>query len=233
MEATHPYVPASLDLPGYVAPEHGPLALCALMGVAVASVLALAYTILRHRVRGTELATALWFVLCGTMHCTFELYFVVHFRNLSARRDVVASMWKEYAKSDSRYMMGSSEGFAAPAAAVLAQEASTVLVIGPLCWLAVYGVWTRRAAVRDLSQLAASVMHMQSVLLYFGAELAAHEPSCRPEPRYFYGYFVGANLPWLAVPLALAASSAARMRAQMAIASASERGVQLKGPRKE
>ncbi|KAJ2271728.1 hypothetical protein J3F81_003350 [Coemansia sp. RSA 371] len=206
VEASHPYVPEWLDLAGYVAPEHGALELCAIMGTAVVLVLALAYTVLRRRVRGTELAAALWFVLCGTMHCTFELYFVLHYRGLAARRDVVASMWKEYAKSDSRYMQGGTGNFAP----VLAQEASTVFV-------------TRRSAVRELSQLAASVMHMQSVLLYFGAELLAREPSCRPEPQYFYVYFVGANLPWLVVPLVLATSSVTRMRAQMAIARAAEK----------
>ncbi|KAJ2164072.1 hypothetical protein GGH16_004733, partial [Coemansia sp. RSA 560] len=206
VEASHPYVPEWLDLAGYVAPEHGALELCAIMGTAVVLVLALACTVLRRRVRGTELAAALWFVLCGTMHCTFELYFVLHYRGLAARRDVVASMWKEYAKSDSRYMQGGTGNFAP----VLAQEASTVFV-------------TRRSAVRELSQLAASVMHMQSVLLYFGAELLAREPSCRPEPQYFYVYFVGANLPWLVVPLVLATSSVTRMRAQMAIARAAEK----------
>ncbi|KAJ2288262.1 hypothetical protein IW141_004459 [Coemansia sp. RSA 355] len=206
VEASHPYVPEWLDLAGYVAPEHGALELCAIMGTAVVLVLALACTVLRRRVRGTELAAALWFVLCGTMHCTFELYFVLHYRGLAARRDVVASMWKEYAKSDSRYMQGGTGNFAP----VLAQEASTVFV-------------TRRSAVRELSQLAASVMHMQSVLLYFGAELLAREPSCRPEPQYFYMYFVGANLPWLVVPLVLATSSVTRMRAQMAIARAAEK----------
>ncbi|KAJ2526141.1 hypothetical protein GGH19_002893 [Coemansia sp. RSA 1807] len=219
VEASHPYVPEWLDLAGYVAPEHGALELCAIMGTAVVLVLALACTVLRRRVRGTELAAALWFVLCGTMHCTFELYFVLHYRGLAARRDVVASMWKEYAKSDSRYMQGGTGNFAP----VLAQEASTVFAVGPLCWLTVYAMWTRRSAVHELSQLAASVMHMQSVLLYFGAELLAREPSCRPEPQYFYMYFVGANLPWLVVPLVLATSSVTRMRAQMAIARAAEK----------
>ncbi|KAJ2433742.1 hypothetical protein IWW41_001885 [Coemansia sp. RSA 2522] len=136
VEASHPYVPEWLDLAGYVAPEHGALELCAIMGTAVVLVLALACTVLRRRVRGTELAAALWFVLCGTMHCTFELYFVLHYRGLAARRDVVASMWKEYAKSDSRYMQGGTGNFAP----VLAQEASTVFVVGPLCWLTVYAM---------------------------------------------------------------------------------------------
>ncbi|KAJ2310119.1 hypothetical protein IWW54_003363, partial [Coemansia sp. RSA 2705] len=215
----HPYLPTTLALPAYVPPEQSALALCAAMGAAVAAVLAAACVVLRRRgVSGGDLGAALWFVLSGSMHCTFELYYVVASScpgGIAARRDVAASLWKEYALSDSRYVAG--------AAAVRVQEAATVLVIGPLCWLAVAGICARRGCLRDLAQLAASVLHVQSVLLYYGAELAAPASACRPEPRYYYGYFVGANLPWLVVPLVLAARSAARISRQMAVAKRAEK----------
>ncbi|KAI9480070.1 hypothetical protein LPJ78_002404 [Coemansia sp. RSA 989] len=202
----HPYVPTALELPGYVAPEHSALALCLVMGVAVSVVTGAAYAVLRQRVRGGELAAGVWFAVSGSMHSTFELYYVAYARTLAARRDIVSSLWKEYAKSDSRYIAG--------AAVVRVQEAATVAVVGPLCWLALWGIWTRRGWARDIGQLAASVLHMQGVLLYYGAELVG-EPGCRPEAQYFYGYFVAANAAWLVVPLWLAGSSMARMAAQM------------------
>ncbi|KAJ2454127.1 hypothetical protein EV183_001729 [Coemansia sp. RSA 2336] len=203
----HPYVPTTLELPGYVAPEHSALTLCLVMGVAVSVVAGAAYAVLRQRVRGSELAAGVWFAVSGSMHSTFELYYVVYARTLAGRRDVVSSLWKEYAKSDSRYIAG--------ATVVRVQEAATVAVVGPLCWLALWGIWSRRGWARDIGQLAASVLHVQGVLLYYGAELVGSEPGCRPEALYFYGYFVAANAAWLVVPLGLAASSMARMAAQM------------------
>ncbi|KAJ2807929.1 hypothetical protein H4R21_000282 [Coemansia helicoidea] len=212
----HPYYPPSLELPGYVAPTRGAAALGLTMAAALGLLLAAADAALRRhrrRLARADRAAALWFVLCGALHCGFELYYLAHFRTLPATRDVVGEMWKEYAQSDSRYV--------AQSPVVRALETVTVAVVGPLCWAAAYGVWAGRAPVRHLAQLAASVLHVYSVVLYYGTELLAARAgrsSCRPEALYFVGYFVLANLPWLVVPAWLAAASAAHITRCMAAA---------------
>ncbi|KAJ2612217.1 hypothetical protein H4S08_002792 [Coemansia sp. RSA 1365] len=158
----------------------------------------------------------MWFVLCGSMHSGFELYYLVHFRSIAGTQDILGDMWKEYAKSDSRYLSQSSM--------VLALETITVTVIGPLCWGAAYGIWSRRLTVRYLCQLAASVLHLYSVLVYYGTELLSPESNCRPEAQYFLGYFVLANLPWVLVPLYLAISSTSRICHSMRVARQATRG---------
>ncbi|KAJ2717165.1 hypothetical protein H4R19_000109 [Coemansia spiralis] len=212
----HPYHPPSLELDGYVAPTHGAAALGLMMAAALAVLLAAADAALRRRhprLARADRAAALWFVLCGALHCGFELYYLAHFRTILATHDVVGQMWKEYAKSDSRYVAQSS--------VVRALETVTVAAVGPLCWTAAYGVWTERAATRHLAQLAASVLHAYSVVLYYGTELLAARAgrsSCRPEALYFVGYFLLANLPWLVVPVWLGVASATRITQWMAVA---------------
>ncbi|KAJ2434483.1 hypothetical protein GGF42_009217, partial [Coemansia sp. RSA 2424] len=195
----------SLELSGYVPPAQSPLALVSVMGGALGAVLACTYaTFSSRQVRGSALGrsdrlAAMWFVLCAALHCVYELYYLVHFRTLAATQDVLASTWKEYAKSDSRYL--------AQVPLVFALEAITVTVTGPLCLVAAYAIWTQSLGARHIAQLSASVLHLYSVALYFGTELVAAESNCRPEPLYYYGYFMAMNAPWVVVPLALAIQS--------------------------
>jgi len=147
-------------------------------------------------------ATATWFLLCGLLHVHFEGYFVKHRRALAGRTDVVAELWKEYTLSDSRYLV--QDDF------VVAIEALTVLFLGPLCLL------TFLAIVRDSpwvhpARLLACCCHVYGVLLYFVTASLQHNIHCRPEPLYFWGYYVGCNLPWLLVPAVLGWRSARAM----------------------
>ncbi|KAJ2082457.1 hypothetical protein H4R24_001556 [Coemansia sp. RSA 988] len=218
----HPYFPPSLELEGYIAPTWSASALLTTMGCAVGLLLATTYLAFsqKQHSRGplpvADVAAAMWFVLCGTMHTGFELYYLVHFRSIASTQDILGNMWKEYAKSDSRYLSQSSM--------VLTLETITVAVIGPLCWGAAYGIWSQRLAVRYLCQLTASMLHLYSVLLYYGTELLSPEPNCRPEALYFFGYFVLANLPWLLVPLYLAITSTSKICDSMRLAQHVTRG---------
>jgi len=49
-----------------------------------------------------------------------------------------------------------------------------------------------------------STAHLYGVALYYAtcyAEKLAHDISySRPEPLYFWGYYVGMNAPWVVVP---------------------------------
>lgn len=44
------------------------------------------------------------FSLAGTIHCVFEGYFVFNHQRMPLMQDFFGQLWKEYAKSDSRYM---------------------------------------------------------------------------------------------------------------------------------
>ncbi|KAJ2160161.1 hypothetical protein GGF46_002474 [Coemansia sp. RSA 552] len=213
--AVHPYYPRSLELDGYVEPSHGLGVLLATMGAAIAAVAGVTHAAFGWRgVTRADRMAAQWFAVNGALHMVFELYFLVHFDDMAGRRDIVGSLWKEYAKGDSRYLARSAQ--------VRMLETVTVGVVGPLCWAVVGAIWTRRAAVRDLAQLTASVLHVYSLALYGGTEVLGAESNSRPEALYYWGYFVGANAPWLVVPLWLAAGSGRRIMASQAAAGGSK-----------
>ncbi|KAJ2832977.1 hypothetical protein GGI24_001016 [Coemansia furcata] len=229
----HPYFPQSLELDGYTPPTQSPLALVSVMGSALGAILACTYALFAsRRIRGRALKrsdqlVAIWFVLCAALHCVYELYYLLHFRTLVVTQDILASTWKEYAKSDSRYL--------AQVPLVFALETITVTVTGPLClvsaygiWLkfltgplclvSAYGIWSQSLGVRHIAQLCASVLHLYSVGLYFGTEIIATESSCRPEALYYYGYFIAMNAPWGLVPLVLVTQSFGAISRGMRIA---------------
>ncbi|KAJ2818162.1 hypothetical protein FBU31_005975 [Coemansia sp. 'formosensis'] len=212
----HPYFPQSLELDGYTPPTQSPLALVSVMGSALGAILACTYALFAsRRIRGRALKrsdrlVAIWFVLCAALHCVYELYYLLHFRTLVVTQDILASTWKEYAKSDSRYL--------AQVPLVFALETITVTVTGPLCLVSAYGIWTQSLGVRHIAQLCASVLHLYSVGLYFGTEIIATESSCRPEALYYYGYFIAMNAPWGLVPLVLATQSFGAISRGMRIA---------------
>ncbi|KAI8326090.1 Emopamil-binding protein, partial [Martensiomyces pterosporus] len=210
----HPYYPESLVLDGYVEPTQSPLQLVLAIGGALALVLLASYALLfarkaSPRLRPSERAVCMWFVLCGSLHCVFELHYLLHFTTIQASTDLLSSMWKEYAKSDSRYL--------AQVPLVFALESITVCFVGPLCWLTVHHIHTN-APLRHVCQLAVSLLHVYSVVLYYGTEFVSAESSCRPEPLYYYGYFIAMNAPWLVVPLCLAIASARELCRGMAAA---------------
>ncbi|KAJ2553308.1 hypothetical protein EV175_002987, partial [Coemansia sp. RSA 1933] len=198
----HPYFPPTLELPGYTAPTHKTATLVSSMGACLAALLASTYCVLaakRHPITLPQRLTALWFVMCGALHSLFELYYLAHHKTLAQDQSVVADMWKEYALSDSRYLSASPM--------VRALESITVLATAPLCWIAAYAIWADLHAIRHLAQLSASLLHLYSVAIYFGTEFMGPASNCRPEPLYYYGYFIAMNAPWVLVPVLLGVSS--------------------------
>jgi cholestenol Delta-isomerase len=55
----------------------------------------------------------------GSLHCFFEGYFVTHYTRMGGAQDIFGQLWKEYARSDSRYL--TSDAF------VVSIEALTVV----------------------------------------------------------------------------------------------------------
>lgn len=48
------------------------------------------------------------FVTAGILHCFFEGYFITHHDRMGSTQDTLGQLWKEYAKSDSRYLVSDS-----------------------------------------------------------------------------------------------------------------------------
>ncbi|KAJ1883996.1 hypothetical protein LPJ66_010823 [Kickxella alabastrina] len=220
--SSHPYYPQSLVLDGFVAPTQSPATLLAAISTLIALLLLSTYLLLITKRPNLSLAdrlTTLWFVLCASLHCLFELYYLAHFSSLASTPDFVASLWKEYAKSDSRYL--------AQVPLVFALEFITVSVTGPLCLLTAWFVWCGGCA-RHICQLAACLLHLYSVVLYFGTEFMAKESNCRPEPVYYYVYLIAMNLPWVLVPLGLAVQSTKEIYTGMLVAKRATASLNVK-----
>ncbi|KAJ1796866.1 hypothetical protein LPJ75_007163, partial [Coemansia sp. RSA 2598] len=198
----HPYFPQSLVIQGYVEPEHTPARLLVSMALIVSLPLVslyLASKVYRPQLTLSDRLTMLWFFLSGSLHCLFELYYILNFSAIASNADFAASLWKEYAKSDSRYLAQN------PLVYVL--ESITVFIIGPLSLWTAWRIWQRSSIGRYLGQLAVSLVHVYSATLYFGTEFLAKESNCRPETVYFAVYLVAMNLPWIVVPFWLIAQS--------------------------
>ncbi|KAI9897264.1 hypothetical protein N3K66_008286 [Trichothecium roseum] len=140
--------------------------------------------------------SASWFALCGFLHCCFEGYFLLSRATLASSGGLFSQLWKEYALSDSRYLTGD--------VFTLCVEAITVTVWGPLSLAAAASV-VLGSPRRHFLQVVVSTAHLYGVALYYATnEVAAAATATsysRPEPLYYWVYYVGFNAPWAVVPL--------------------------------
>lgn len=87
---------------------------------------------------------------------------------------------------------------------MLAAEGVTVAVLGPLSYLLVYLVATG-SPYKTPVQVICSFGHLYSDTLYYVTSLIDFYikgiDHCRPEPFYFWVYYVGMNAAWIVVPL--------------------------------
>ncbi|KAK3302221.1 Emopamil-binding protein [Chaetomium strumarium] len=222
----HPYFPQDAVIPGYVLNTTGlPLILSAfgaVVGVFVLGCIALSKQY-NPTLRRADQLTVGWFALCGFLHCFFEGYFVLHHASVPSSQSLFAQLWKEYGLSDSRYL--TSDPF------MLCIETLTVLTWGPLSLAT--AVLTARSRPREqgtrhLLQAVVCVGHLYGVALYYGtcgfAEHMRGISYSRPEPVYYWGYYVGMNAPWVLVPcLLLWQSARAIQKAFAAVADLEER----------
>lgn len=103
----HPYYPLEAEIIGYLENDRSVLELLGMFSIACVVILGGAVLIarrIRPRITRTELATVCWFVLSGCIHFFFEGYFCYHYKSISSMQTIFAQLWKEYAKSDSRYL---------------------------------------------------------------------------------------------------------------------------------
>lgn len=132
----------------------------------------------------------------GTLHCFFEGYFVVNYATLAGSQSLFAQLWKEYSLSDSRYLTGDPT--------VLCAEAITVFVWGPLCYITAILILIS-SPYRHVSQVVVSLAHLYGDTLYISTSLVdmfvRHVSYSRPEPYYFWFYFLFLNSIWIFVPI--------------------------------
>ena len=80
---------------------------------------------------------ACWLATTGVIHFVIEGWVVVKadfFQDTSS--NYLSATWKEYAKADSRY--ATRDSF------IISMEAVTAFAWGPLCWVAVHGIFNAR-----------------------------------------------------------------------------------------
>ncbi|XP_074023179.1 3-beta-hydroxysteroid-Delta(8),Delta(7)-isomerase-like [Numenius arquata] len=203
METTaHPYWPRSLVLPGYVASARPGWQCAGAVAAAGAGLLALGWALGgagggekggASRSPARRLALG-WFLMCTGIHGILEGYFSLRHRELPADTGLLADVWKEYAKADSRYM--TSDDF------TVAMETVTAWAWGPLSFLT-FLAFLRRHPTRYILQLLVSLGQLYGDVLYFATEARAGWSHSDPRPFYFWGYFVGLNGVWVLVPALL------------------------------
>ncbi|RPB03027.1 Emopamil-binding protein [Choiromyces venosus 120613-1] len=190
----HPYSPSHLLLPHYVRNDVSTLGLCSVMGSLIIVAVGSTWMVVRRSLSAVDKAIVCWFLTCGLLHILFEGYFLMYHATLPSRTDLPAQLWKEYAISDSRYLSGDTF--------VLAIERITVFLWGPLCLLAA-ATTAKNSYNRHALQMLGSLAHIYGCLLYFVTSLEEGYRHSRPEPYYFWLYFVGFNAPWIIIPTLL------------------------------
>jgi cholestenol delta-isomerase len=122
-------------------------------------------------------------------------FFIVFRDGMPGMDSLFAQLWKEYTLSDSRYL--SLDVF------TVVVETITVFAWGPLSWLAVVAI-IRGSPIRHVVQVILCTAHLYGVFLYYltcEVEFWWHGVTySRPEPVYYWLYYVGFNAPWVFVP---------------------------------
>ncbi|KAI1777797.1 EBP-domain-containing protein [Hypoxylon cercidicola] len=202
---TNPYYPEGVFIPGYE-PNEAPVpvllaSLGGMLGFALLGASAIALKA-NPNLSKSNLALFCWFVMNGCLHCFFEGYFVFNHATIASSQNVFAQLWKEYALSDSRYL--TSDFF------MLSIESITVFIWGPLCFANAIAI-VRGSPARHALRIVVCIAHLYGVSLYYCTSLSetyftglSHS---RPEPLYFWGYYVGFNLLWVIIPAVLLLNS--------------------------
>ncbi|KAI7161359.1 Emopamil-binding protein [Hortaea werneckii] len=202
----HPYYPLDASIDGYAANEWSVPALLSVFFGACSILFSSTYLIAK-RINATlstgELMTIMWFVLSGAIHVFFEGYYAANYATLGAKQTLIGQMWKEYAFSDSRYLTQNS--------LVLCMETVTAVCWGPGC-LIVAALIMLRNPYRFPAQMVVSMGQLYGDLLYYATSFFDHAVLgivyYRPEPFYFWFYFVTMNAFWIAIPGCLMYQSA-------------------------
>jgi cholestenol delta-isomerase len=114
---------------------------------------------------------------------------------MPSRTDLFGQLWKEYAKSDHRYLTRDSF--------TVCMETVTAVAWGPLSFLIGWLV-IKDSPFRHPMTILVSLGQMYGDVLYYAIfffDEAVHgQVYCRPEGFYFWAYFVLMNGFWIVIP---------------------------------
>ncbi|KAI8896261.1 putative EBP domain protein [Globomyces pollinis-pini] len=215
----HPFFPTDLVIPHYASPLHNTLDL--LIPAFSVQVILICFGLilvvsLKPSLSNSKAASRtvfLWFLSSGFIHVFLESYFLINHQSIAGQTTFLADLWKEYAKSDSRYM--TSDPF------VLIAEGITITVLGPLCFITCLLIY-RDSPSRHLLQFSISLCHFYGCVLYFLTTLIEDAKHCTPSAYYFYFYFVFMNSLWIIFPAMIMYSSGSQIVASLALAKKEE-----------
>ncbi|KAI8854342.1 3-beta-hydroxysteroid-Delta(8),Delta(7)-isomerase [Chytridium lagenaria] len=194
---SHPFHPLNYPIPNY-APQAIPMdTILTIFFGAVFAVLAVSWLISSHLSLGTRLVF-IWFVCCGFIHGVVEGYFGYNHLSISTQEGFFADLWKEYSKSDSRYM--TKDPF------VCVMESMTAALWSPFSFLVAFQILNRDPA-RHLFQFLVSTGQLYGDIAYYLTAAFEGFKHSRPEPLYFWFYFVTLNGFWIVIPLGIMFSS--------------------------
>lgn len=111
MSPVHPYYPLGLVIPNWL-PQTVAMEKILFRFFVTLTVLFIGFALVYRR-RPESKTTfssppfflAAWFFLCGVIHTFVEGYFVATHATIAGDDTFLANLWKEYGKSDSRYMV--------------------------------------------------------------------------------------------------------------------------------
>jgi len=199
-DIVHPFYPQDVVLSGgtYIANDWDVTSLIVTFAGLWALVLGPTLAVVRKSNPGLKVldqGLILWFVLSGSIHMFFEGYFLYNHARMVTMQDFFGQLWKEYSKSDSRYM--SSDPF------LLVIEAWTFILWGPINFLTAVLV-TKNSPYRFPMQALVSTGEFYGNVLYLCTSLVDEHFTgkrfYRPEPYFFWFYFIFMNAIWLVVP---------------------------------
>ncbi|KAK9759960.1 hypothetical protein K7432_016481 [Basidiobolus ranarum] len=190
---SHPYFPIDLSLPHYIPNSHGTgYILTVVFGSFGVILLTAAMFVLRNKsVNQRDRLIYMWCMLSGVIHVGLEGYYVLNYASLAGDQSILAQVWKEYSKGDSRYL--SSDSF------MLSMERITTYIDGPLAFYSAYAFYTKSPG-RHIGLLSLSICQLYGVILYFATTFFLGSPHSDPHPLYYWFYFVTMNCIWVFIP---------------------------------
>lgn len=121
--------------------------------------------------------------------------------------DIFGELWKEYSKSDSRYL--TQDSF------VVCMESITALFWGPMSFACAYFIATDHP-LRHPFQMIISLGQLYGDVLYYATctfdKIVEKLVYCRPEDYYFYCYYILMNAFWIVIPLFLLVKSSVEVK---------------------
>lgn len=191
--STHPYFPQDLVLDG-VQPQALAMEIILATFFAVTIFLVGIAWAMSRSLTTAERCMAVWMLVSGGIHLIVEGAFALNgdfFKN-SDPRMLLLELWKEYSKADSRY--ASRDSF------VVSMETVTAFAWGPGCWLIVFALLAK-SSWRWSAVIIVSVGQLYGDILYFATCWLEGGIHIRPEPLYFWFYFIFMNAIWIVVPV--------------------------------